>query len=166
MNFEDLFSGKKIIACENETTGLSYHGSFRDYGYYPARPFVFSFTTYENKNYYVRFEVDPFTRRVMYEKNIEGYNKLIKFFAEKDNTLIFHNANFDVSVISRCGISINSNIRDSMIYAHIDDVSKPTALKPLCKLLFDISDEDQEDLIKSVNKQRKIGKKLGWCIAT
>jgi len=84
MSYEDLFKGKKIVACDTETTGLSYHGAFRDYGYYPARPFAFSFTTYENKNWYIRFEVDPFTRRVMYEKNIEGYYKLVKFFGVRD----------------------------------------------------------------------------------
>jgi len=166
MSFNDLYNGRLIVAADTETTGLSYNGSVSDYGFYPAQPFAFSFTTYEGKNWYVSFQVDPFTRRVRYEKNMDGLLKLIQLFQDPRFTWIFHNANFDVSILNRINIKIAGKIIDSMILSHINNVSDPVALKPLCKKLFDYDDGDQKDLIASVTKARRKAKKLGWCIAT
>jgi len=167
MNYEDLFLGKKIVACDTETTGLQFQGTINPmYGYYSARSFAFSFTTYEGKNWYAVFEVDPYTRRVMYEKNLEDYFKLVKFFNDESIHKIFHNANFDLSVIKRINIDVKGKITDTMILSFVDNNQLPTALKPLCEQLFQINDDDQKDLITSVNKARRKAKKLGWCVAT
>lgn len=166
MSYIDLLKGKEIVACDTETTGLMYHGSYADYGFYPSQPFAFSFTSYEGKNWYVSFPVDPFTRRVMYERNIEKYYLLNDFFRNDKITKVFHNSNFDISIMERVGIATKGNVIDTMILAHLENVTNPVGLKPLCKMLFNIGEEDQKDLIASVNKARRVGKKKGYMLAT
>jgi DNA polymerase-1 len=101
----------------------------------------------------------------MYEKNIKEYFELLQFYKNPNIIKVFHNANFDKSIIQRTGIPINGKTIDTMILSFVDNCSNPIALKPLCKKLFNIDNGDQEDLIKSVNKARRIAKKHGWKIA-
>lgn len=157
---------KKIVACDTETTGLNPYGSFEERGCHPDRPFAFSFTSYEGNDFYVRFPVDPFTRRVCFDSDVASYNLLKEFFADESITKVFHNASFDLSMCNFAGLPVNGPIFDTRILAHIADSSRLTfALKPLCKSLFDFPDDDQKDLLDSVKKARRAGKKLGYKLA-
>lgn len=146
----------KIVACDTETTGLNY------YGENPCRPFAFSFTTYENKNFYVSFPVDPFSRRVMYEKNFEGKMLLAEIFSNKDIIKIFHNINFDVSMIERSICKVEGILYDTKILTHVSDNSKKSyKLKNLASEIG-IDNTDELDLKIAVRKERSAGKKLNY----
>ena len=165
----------EVTACDTETTGLNGWGSIIANGFYPARPFAFSFTTYDiqnaciGENFYFRFNVDPYTRRVKVEDHPVEYAILKAFYENPNTTKVFHNANFDIGMLGFIGIEVKGRIVDTMILAHINNNShKKYGLKELCVELFpgQFPVDDQTDLIKSVNQARLKGKKLGYCIAT
>src|SRR5215204_2161274 len=93
-----------VVACDTETTGLNAHGSPVRRGHYPDRPFAFSFTNYEGENEYVRFPVDPFTRRVRYEDNLSAFYALKEFYENPAIIKVFHNAMFDLIMLRYAGI--------------------------------------------------------------
>lgn len=158
----------KIFAVDTETTGLNGHGTPAELGFYPARPFAFSFTTYESERFYFRFSVNPYTRRVEYEKNLHEYYIIKRVLENPDSIKIFHNANFDIIMCMFIGIHVKGKIFDTMILCHVSNNSyKKYGLKDLCVNLFPgmFPIDDQEDLIKSVNKARLSGKKAGYRIA-
>ena len=151
-------AGSKCVACDTETTGLSMYGG--------DRPFAFSFTSRENKNHYVRFDVDPFTREVLYGKDGESYaewKRLKAFYEDASITKIFHNANFDILMLKMIGIEVKGPIFDTMVLAHVYDPSRLTyQLKPLALQILRFPVEDLSDLKESVVKARREGKKLGY----
>lgn len=149
---------KRIVACDTETTGLSVYGG--------DRPFAFSFTPYEGKDFYVRFPVDPFTRVVDYAADPSAYKMVKEFFADSTITKVFHNAQFDLAMLSSAGLECRGPFYDTRILAHVADSSRMSfALKPLTKAMFAFPDDDQKDLKDSVKKARRAGKKLGWKLA-
>ncbi len=157
---------KKIVACDTETTGLIPYGTFEELGYCPCRPFAFSFTSYDEKDFYVRFPVDPFTRMVDYAADPASYALLREFFLDKSIVKVFHNAAFDLTMLDFAGLRCEGPFYDTKILAHLADSSRPTfSLKPITKAIFDFPDDDQKDLLDSVKKARRKGKKLGWSLA-
>ncbi len=157
----------KIVACDTETMGLIPYGSFEELGYYPDRPFAFSFTHYDGKDAYIRFQVDPFTRRVLYEDQPADFRMLKDFFADETITKVFHNAQFDQNMLKFAGLPCKGKVYDTMVLAHLADSSRKSfRLKPLAMAMFGFSEEDQADLQASVVSARRQGKKLGWKIAT
>jgi DNA polymerase-1 len=151
----------KIIACDTETTGLDPYGSNEERGCVPARPFAFSFTDYDGNSWYYRLQVNPFTREVIRDEEI--ISEIKKVYEDPKITKVFHNANFDITMCEMLGIHTLGKVFDTRIMAHVNDSSYMTyALKPLCERIFNITDADQKDLIQSVNKARRIGKREGW----
>lgn len=163
-NLATLTSAK--VACDTETTGLDGDITNPATGVFPARAFAFSFTTYQGYNFYESFPVDPWTRRVRYDCNPAGYERLVKFYTDKSITKIFHNANFDLTMLHYMGIEVQGPIYDTLIMAHCENGSRKSfGLKPLTKELFDIPDDDLTELKESVKKARLQAKHFGWAIA-
>lgn len=164
---ENLFNSA-VVACDTETTGLSPYGSIIYTGFHPARPFAFSFTNREGENEYVRFEVNPHTREVLYRKNPKAFHALKRFFATPHITKVFHNAMFDLMLLRFAGIEVKGPIMDTKILAHAANSSRPTfRLKPLCASLWPeyFGVEDQQDLIASVHTARRAARKLEYAIS-
>jgi DNA polymerase-1 len=157
---------KRIVAVDTETTGLSPYGTFEELGHYPDRPFAFSFTHYDGNDFYIRFDVDPFTRRVIYDANPSAFATLRDFFRDETITKVFHNAAFDLTMLSFAGLECRGPFYDTRILAHLADSSRHSfALKPLTKAIFDYPDDDLKVLKDSVKAARRKGKKLGWKLA-
>jgi DNA polymerase-1 len=157
---------KRIVAVDTETTGLSPYGSFEELGHFADRPFAFSFTHYDGKEFYVRFSVDPFTRRVDYDSDRSSYSMLRAFFADESIVKVFHNAQFDLNMLEFAGLTCKGPFYDTRILAHLADSSRHSfALKPLTKAIFDFPDDDLKVLKDSVKVARRKGKKLGWKLA-
>ena len=67
MNLKD-----KLLAFDTETTGLSPYGDVKQWGFYPARPFAFSFSDSEFDTEYYRTKVNPMNRRIQWASNSIG----------------------------------------------------------------------------------------------
>lgn len=157
---------KKIVAVDTETTGLSPYGTVEELGHYPCRPFAFSFTHYDGNDFYVRFPVDNFNRRVCYDAQPSDFKMLRDFFADDSIIKIFHNAAFDLAMLDFAGLPVKGRFYDTRILAHLADSSRHSfALKPLTKAIFDYPDDDLKALKDSVKAARRKGKKLGWKLA-
>ncbi len=142
------------VACDTETTGL--------YPFNGDRPFAFSFCNEEGDSHYIYWKVNPLNRKPqIVSKDLE---EMRTFFARKDVRFVFHNAKFDIRMISTLGIKIPFNqVEDTYFAAHILRGNEPTlSLKPLAKKYLDYGDEDQKELQQAVNKARREGRKLGW----
>ncbi len=157
----------KRVSCDTETTGLNPYGDFSVRNEYPDRPFLFTFTCNETKaTAKIRFSVNPFTRKVEYHKNLNEFAWLVSFFGNPEIEKIFHNANFDKNMIELAGIIIRGRIWDTLTMLHIlKNNLFSYGLKPITKKLFDMPDDDQEDLKKDVMRARSKGKKLGYLLS-
>jgi len=156
-----------LIGYDTETTGLNPWGTYGLYGFYPSRPFAFSFCDQYENTAYVRWEVDPKTREVIPER--KSLRAMSEILSDPDIVKIGHNLMFDIRMSRKSGIKFNwKNIHDTQILSHIytGGSLRQYGLKPLCKEFFNMNDDDQKDLLKSVQKGRREAKKKGWCIAT
>lgn len=147
---------KTWVAVDTETTGLNvWKGD---------RPFIVSWCWNDGDTGYVRWKVDPFTRRVqVVEKDVE---MLKEFLCNPDIVKVFHNAPFDMNMLEAVGIQMQGRIEDTMFALRVLENDLMTyALKPVCERLFDIKDTDQQDLKKEVMKARRRGKKRGYALA-
>lgn len=162
------FFTTKFLAIDSETTGLSPHEG--------DRPFAISMTSNEGEDYCIRFKVDPFTRKVQYDDQLIFILKLLEFRAQRKLPTIFHNASFDLAMLHAAAEDVgypwsaldlpHGFVVDTVILAHAINSSRDTyALKPLCKAILNVNDDDQADLQKSTVEARKTGKKLGWKLA-
>lgn len=157
----------KCISFDTETTGLHSWGTFKRYGHFPARPFAFAFTDSDGEQAYIRWEVDPKTRRVIPEKKSQA--AMSALLGDPAVIKIGHNIPFDVRMCRASGIKFSwTNTHDTQILSHIFTGGSlfSYALKPLCREWFDFEEDDQKALLDSVKKARNEAKKLGWAIAT
>lgn len=147
---------KQWVAVDTETTGLnSWKGD---------RPFVVSWCWNDGDTGYVRWKVDPFTRRVLVDEN--DVKMLKKFLCNKNIPKVFHNAPFDMNMLESIGIHMQGRIEDTMFALRVLENDLVTyALKPVCERLFGISDEDLSALKREVMKARRLGKKKGYALA-
>lgn len=157
-----------LIAYDTETTGLNPWDSaiFKKYGMYPARPFAFAFMDKYGNSAYVRWEVDPKTRKVIPEK--KSKSAMSEFLKDPSIVKVGHNLMYDIRMTRFSGIEFNWKlIHDTQFQAYVfTGGSLPSyALKPLGKLWIDMPEEDQKDLEKSTIEGRARAKKKGWKIA-
>jgi len=159
----DLIIREAAVSYDTETTGVMPFGDFERWGFYPSRPFAFSFCDVDGNTAYFRKEVDPFTREVLPNKVIDrevssilGNNKIKK---------IGHNLGFDIRMSRFARLPFEGAIDDTLLMAHVATGGYEIAygLKPLGVKYLEIPKDDEKDATK---KARNVGKKLGWCIAT
>ena len=147
---------KLWVAVDTETTGL--HVWTGD------RPFVVSWCWNDGETGYVRWKVDPFTRKVQVDPKDVKFLKT--FLCDEKIPKVFHNAPFDMNMLEAIGIQMKGEINDTMFALRVLENDLATyALKPVCEKLFNISDEDQQTLKKQVQTARRKGKKLGYKLA-
>lgn len=146
------------LVFDVETTGLNpYKGD---------RPFAFAFMAMDGEQLYYRFEVDPMTRKVLYEDKPKEYAALKALFTSPNLEIIGHNIEFDLTMIEFAGMSFKGKFWDTKILAHVANPGRLSyKLKPLCKSMFNYPDDDMTDLKNSVKKARRQGKKMGWKLA-
>lgn len=152
------FIAGNVVAVDTETTGLDVWTG--------DRPFAFSFTNRQMKSAYFEFPVNPFTRRVMYEKRLKSFNRIRRFMSDERITKIFFNAKFDIRMCEHAGIETKGRVEDAAFASRISGVPRHLwKLKPLCKHYFDMSDEDQALLHSAVGSLRGQAKKFRWKVS-
>lgn len=163
---DELNLSDGLVAYDTETTGLYPYGDPKRLGFFPARPFAFSFSDSRGNVAYVRFYVDPFTREVIYDVRV--LRKIKRILEDKRIKKIAHNFGFDLRMCEYAGINVQNSFEDTQILAHSSTGGQflTYALKPFMKQTVGFPDDDEEDLLKSVRTNRRKGKKLGWKIAT
>ena len=156
-----------IIASDTETTGTIPYGDPKTLGFFPSRPFLFTFTNLEGESFGVRFEVDPFSRKVIPDSNLKGLRVVKEILENPKITKVGHNFGFDILMFKLFGINFKGNFHDTLALAHISTGGSELvyALKPLCKKILQFDDDDEKNVQKSAVEGRRKGKKLGWCIA-
>lgn len=157
-----------LIAYDTETTGLNPWPSecFRKHGMHPARPFAFSFCDAEGHKAYIRWEVDPKTRKVV--RNDKEAKAMEEVLADPNIVKVGHNISFDIRMTRLSGIKFDwGKVHDTMFLAHILTGGSlfNYGLKPMSEKWLGIDDLDQEKLLKSVRKSRLAAKKAGAAIA-
>lgn len=154
-----------IVSYDTETTGVIPYGDFKRWGHEPARPFAFSFFDDDGNSAYFRLQVDPFTRRVIPEKQVSKEVGLI--IGNKKIRKVGHNLGFDIRMSEFSGIAFDGGVEDTQIMAHIitggDELSY--GLKELGAKYLNFSKDDETDLANATKKLRLRGKKIGWRIA-
>ncbi len=155
-----------VIGHDTETTGLNPWGTFKRFGFYPARPYAFSFYDTNDNSFYVRWEVDPMTRQVIPEK--KSLNQLQDILENPGIRKVGHNLGYDIRMDNLSGVDIAGPYDDSLIMMHVATGGSEFeyGLKHLGAKYLDISSQDEKDLRESAIKARNVAKKKGWCIAT
>lgn len=149
-------STKQWVAVDTETTGLNVWTG--------DRPFVVSWCWNDGETGYVRWKVDPFTRKV--DVNPDDVKYLKTFLCNEKYPKVFHNAPFDMNMLESIGVILKGEVHDTMFALRVLENDLATyKLKPVCERLFNITDDDQEALKREVQKARRKGKKLGYALA-
>ena len=154
-----------LLASDTETTGLSPWGSIKDYGFYPARPFAFSFCDSEGATDYIRWEVQPKTRKVVI--NPTDLKTLKDIYSNPEIIHVGHNFIFDYRMINAIGLEVKGKVRDTLIMAHIMTGGSELTygLKFLGDKYLGLDTSDEKELRTATIKARHEGKKKGWFIA-
>lgn len=156
----------KRVAVDCETTGLNPWRPKERWGIEPDRPFAVAFWDEEGNSDYVRWEVDPKTRKVLYDtKNLQAVREVM---ADPTIEKIFHNISFDHRMLEKAGIESRGKLHDTIFLTHVvtGGSERSYALKELADKYLNIGKEDQKALALSVHRARRIGKKKGWALAT
>jgi len=154
-----------LLASDTESTGLNPRGNFQRWGHEPSRPFAFSFCDSEGNTDYIRWEVDPKTRKII--PNPKELKMLQDLYANPSLINIGHNFSFDLRMLEFTGIQVKGKIEDTLIMAHVVTGGREFtyALKPLCKIYAGIEEDDASDLIEATKHARLKARKLGYKLA-
>ncbi len=154
-----------LLSSDTETTGLNPWGSYQQWGYYPARPFAFSFCDTEGNQDYIRWEVNPFTRKVLV--NSIDLKILKDLYSNPHLINIGHNFGYDYRMLNFTGIKVLGDIVDTLMIAHIVTGGSELsyALKSLGVRYLQIDTSDEKELQSATAHARLQGKKLGWILA-
>lgn len=159
----------KILSFDSETTGLDlFHG---------CKPFLFIASDFfgSEENYAWWGTVDPHTREVTWDQEILDE---VQLYLDHAETLVFHNAQFDLRCLEVVGIKIDhlwEKIDDTQVMSHIicsgdmgKDKNIPTANHALKKLTFKYfgwSDDEEKELEVAVKEAIKEARRKGYCVA-
>lgn len=146
------FLWDSTVAVDTETTGLDvWHGD---------EPFAISAFGLSGKEHYVEFNVDPFTRKVQYDKRLRPFKEMLE---DEDITKVFWNAKFDIRMLRKAGVEVRGTIHDAMYMAHCcNSLEFSYGLKHLAKKYHRFPSDDQDELQTMVLRCRRAAKKLKW----
>lgn len=165
-DYNNLKIKNNVVGFDTECTGIVPYGDYKRWGYYPARPFAFSFYDDEGNSAYFRWEVDPMTREVI--PNPKSLREMKKILENKKIRKVGHNLSYDIRMCHYGGIELTGPVDDTIIMAHVvtggDEMSY--ALKGLGEKYLGVSKDDEKALQEATIKARNKGKKLGWSLAT
>ena len=155
-----------LLASDCEATGINPWGDYARWGFYPARPFAFSFCDSEGNTDYIRWEVKPKTRQVVVES--KSLQILKDVYSNPSLTHIGHNFEYDIRMLHFVGVDVVGRIHDTLKMAHIiTGGSELTyALKTLSEKYLGVPKDDEKELQNATKHVRLKGRKLGWCIAS
>ncbi len=156
----------KFLAIDTEATGL--------FGHHGCRAFAVSTCDNNGVTNYWETPVDPLTRTPKWSKDV--LTKIYKYVTSF-NTLVFHNLNFDLFMLSLLPLPEWNSFPvementfayyDTLIRAHVIDSSDLLALKHQAKIYCDIADDDEKELddcVKSLRRKSEL-KSMGWKLA-
>jgi len=157
-----------VIGFDCETTGLNPWRSavYARYNMEPARPFAFALQDAFGNSAYIRWEVDPRTRRVIPVKRDKV--ALTEVLGDPAITKVGHNVSFDIRMCRLAGIKVDwTRVHDTQFMAHVLTGGSlfSYALKSLALQWLEMSNEKQQALEVSTKKNRLEAKKLGWNIS-
>lgn len=142
----------RVIALDSETTGLDLRGR--------CRPFYISTCDTEGVCKCWRFPVDPYTREVLVRpEDREDVSNYIR-----GNTIVFHNAKFDVRALETIGIPFHWDFEETVLASHAVSSSDKHGLKGLALKYLEYSDRDERSLHSKTISARHKAAKLGWNI--
>ena len=145
------------IAVDTETTGLNVRKG--------DQPYIISFCNEDGETCVFEWPVDPFTRCV--KASPRDLKILRPWFGDPNIAKVFHNSNFDLSMIEvGLGIPVRGQIHDTMIAMHCwRSYEKSYGLKELANKYLEFDDDDEKALRDATIAARRKAKSLGWSIA-
>jgi DNA polymerase-1 len=169
----------KLVAIDTETTGIYPWGPDRSVHYIfghgtkrhvtrrisPARPFVVTSCDSDGNTDFVRWPVDPITRRVVPGHRADQIQAVL---GDATVTKIGHNLRFDLVMLEQAGFTIAGPCYDTMILAHLATAGSAFtyALKPFCKKYLDYPDDDEKALEQAIVHRRMVARHMEWSYAT
>lgn len=161
------FTGN-LVGFDTEGTGLIPYGPPTYWGYYPARPFAFSFCDDDGNEAWIRLPVDPATRRVKFEEAKPGEIEALRFFLASEKYIkVGHNISYDLRMVQESGFEVRGEVHDTMVLSHVVTAGDllSYALKPVCKRILNYPDDDEKILEDAVREARREARARNWLIA-
>lgn len=143
------------IAFDTECTGLDFH--------HGDVPFAVSACDYEGNTYFWEWAVDPSTRDVVVRiSDLDDIQDLLDTF----DSVVFHNAKFDIAALSRIAISVPfEKVQDTIIAHHVLDSTESHKLDDLAAIYLEV-EPLENDLRAETVRARAEGKRRGWALGT
>ena len=134
-----------IIAIDTETTGSQFH--------HGCKPFMVTACTGDH-NFIWTGKVNPYDRREV-EWSPTSLNE-IQALIDKADTIIYHNAKFDIAALNSIGIDAAfwDKTEDTLIASHVMCSGEPHGLKPLAFKYLGYPDTDEKILDLAVQRAR------------
>src|SRR5262249_6978554 len=151
-----------VIGFDTETTGLNPWRSeaYRRHGMEPARPFAFALQDAYGNSAYIRWEVDPKTRKVL--RRAEDTRALSAILGDPSIVKVGHNIPFDIRMTRLSGIEFDwTRVHDTQFMSHVLTGGSlfSYALKSLARQWLEMGNERQEALEADTKKARHEAKK-------
>jgi DNA polymerase I-like protein with 3'-5' exonuclease and polymerase domains len=146
-----------LLGLDTETTGSDLrHG---------CKPFYVSTCTADGRVVCWQWDVNPKTREpIIPQQDKDEIRDTIR-----GKRVVIHNSKFDILALEAIGINVwdlAGEVEDTLPMSHALESAASHKLKDLCLQHLDITDDDQQALRDATNEARRIGRKLGWRIAS
>jgi len=157
-----------VIGYDTETTGLNPWQSaiYAKYNMSPARPFAFAFKDLHGNSAFIRWEVDPLTRKVnIVSRDVKAMSEIL---GDPAIVKVGHNLSFDIRMTRLSGIKFDwTKVHDTQFLAHVLTGGSlfSYGLKNLSLQWLEMDNTKQKALEDNTKKARFQAKKLKWNIA-
>jgi len=141
----------KLVAVDTETTGLSpWKGDM---------PYAISFCNEDGETGYVRWKVDPYSRRVIVRRS--ELVRLREWFSDPSLETVWFNKPFDLRMLRKLGINVAGKTHELMVamFYFSRTVGENIKLKPLAMRYANIGIEDEIELKRGAAAARRMVKK-------